>query len=283
MLSQSDACNVTCLCVCCRYRCFRYGDCRATRIASIVAEPTHVYGVVSGADEAPPIVIYARDVYNSRITEIHDRVVVRVSTPSSVTLSNASHVDVSGSTIMTMLPDKVVRERRFFNFSELSLKGPPGTTQTIEFSVLFPVNVQVGAVRRSSAVRNNVPVSPHARAFAWVLQGTVVKASFNRCVRGETLTSVRRDARDTRHMGAAGRPNRSVSYHWLCTQVCVKCPPNEYSFSNAASCLPCPANVYCGGGDSFLAHAGYWRKGNGTNVEKCRCAPRALERVCIVV
>ena len=85
--------------------------------------------------------IYAHDVYGSRITNIHDRVVVRASTPST----NATQIDVSGSTIMTVLPDKIGQERRFFNFSELSLKAPPGTTQQVEFSVLFPVKVAVGS------------------------------------------------------------------------------------------------------------------------------------------
>ena len=57
----------------------------------------------------------------------------------------------------------------------------------------------------------------------------------------------------------------------VCFQVCIPCPPNEYSFSSSASCLPCPARVECAGGDAFVAHEGYWRQGNGTEVEKCRC------------
>ncbi|KAG5179133.1 hypothetical protein JKP88DRAFT_182468, partial [Tribonema minus] len=54
------------------------------------------------------------------------------------------------------------------------------------------------------------------------------------------------------------------------TGVCMCCPERTYSFDASGTCLPCPENGACPGGNALEPLPGYWRSSNeSTQMHLC--------------
>ena len=111
-----------------------YGDCQATGVAAIDAQPSDLDGVVSGAAQSPAVRVLAVDVFQQHLTSISERLVV-----SAVSVSD--QLAVSGKSFVSRRQSE---SPPYLNFSQLSLQAAPGSSQRLVFKAVFPLHINVG-------------------------------------------------------------------------------------------------------------------------------------------